>query len=290
MLPDDPSQLFGDYYYAHNCGNPYERTDHWLAFFNRVAERIIADFKPKSVLDAGCAKGFLVESLRARGVEAWGIDISEFAIQAVHPSVKDYCFVGSIADPLPQTYDVIITIEVLEHMPPEVSTRSVENLCRYTDNILFSSSPYDYKEATHLNVNEPDYWARQFARNDFYHDLDYDAAYITPWAARFYRQAGSVQQVVQSYERRIWRMGVELKDLRASVVDYHKKLQVSEQQRAAVSASDMAAQLNECKQRITEMENTRSWKIAQKLQSMRIALAPRGSWRERILKRILSQR
>ncbi len=284
MIPDDPSHLFGEYYYANNCGAPYERTDAWLAFFDRIAVRIIADFHPRCVLDAGCAKGFLVERLRSRGVEAWGIDISEFAIQNVHPSVKEFCCVGSIADPLPRSYDLIVSIEVVEHMSPDVSARSIENLCRYSDNILISSSPYDYKEATHLNVHLPDYWARQFARNDFYRDLDYDASYITPWAARFYRLSGSIQPVIQSYERHLWQMQTELKDLRDSVVDYHNKLQTSEQQRAALSEQAILAQLQECRQRIAEMENTRSWRLVQKIQSLRVWFAPPGSWREKLLK------
>ena len=44
-------------------------------FFDWIAERITRDINPKTVLDAGCAMGFLVEGLRARGVEAWGVDV-----------------------------------------------------------------------------------------------------------------------------------------------------------------------------------------------------------------------
>jgi len=276
MPSDNPSQLFGEYYYAHNCGAPYERTEAWLAFFDAIAARIVADFQPKTVLDAGCAKGFLVEGLRKRGVEAWGVDISEHAIQNVHESIKDFCHVGSLADPLadplPRSYDLIISIEVVEHMPPEVATRAIENLCGYSDNILISSSPYDYKEATHINVHPPDYWARQFARHGFYRDLDYDATYITDWAARFYRVQGSAQPVIQDYERHFWQMKTELKELRSSVVEYHSQLE-------ALKASNI-------EQRIREIENSRAWRIAQKIQALRVSLAPPGSQREKLLKKL----
>jgi SAM-dependent methyltransferase len=287
MNTGDYSELFGQYYYAHNCGAPYERTDAWLAFFDKVAERIIADFQPGSVLDAGCAKGFLVERLRARGVQAWGIDISEFAIKGVHPDIKDYCFVGSITEPLPQTYDLIVSIEVVEHMNPEDSTRAIENMCRSCDNILLSSSPYDYKEATHINVQMPDYWARQFARHGFYHDLDYDATYITKWALRFYRMPGSVQPVIQSYERRMWQLQSELKELRGSVIDYHKKLQASEQRRIYLENQPLLSQLQECQQYIVDIKNTRSWQLVQKMQSMYVRFAPPGSGRQKMIKRLL---
>src|SRR5215218_4972349 len=107
----DPSAEYGRYYYRHDCGIPYERNDHWLQFFGRVADAIVRDLRPTSVLDAGCAMGFLVEALRERGVEAWGIDVSEYAISQVHESVSEYCTVGSLAEPLPRRYDLIVSIE-----------------------------------------------------------------------------------------------------------------------------------------------------------------------------------
>jgi SAM-dependent methyltransferase len=280
--PNSLSTLFGEYYYMHNCGAPYERTETWLAFFGKIADRILSDFHPQTVLDAGCAKGFLVEGFRSRGVEAWGIDLSEFAIQSVHADIKNYCFVGSIAQPLPRKYDLIVSIEVVEHMPAEEAVRAIENLCQYSDNIIISTSPYDYKEATHMNVHPPDYWARQFARFGFYHDIDYDASFITPWAMRFYRLVGSVQPVVQAYERHLWQMQTELKELRSSVIEYHERLH-------AAGDADTQAELKSCRQQLVDMQNTHGWKMVQKLQSLRVQLAPPGSRRGNFLKRMLGK-
>src|SRR5437867_12330579 len=71
----------------------------WLQLFRAMAESIDRTIKPKRVLDAGCAKGFLVESLRDRGIEAFGIDISEYAISEVRPDIRPYCRVGSLVIP-----------------------------------------------------------------------------------------------------------------------------------------------------------------------------------------------
>ncbi|MFN2235590.1 MAG: hypothetical protein ACK2U1_15290, partial [Anaerolineales bacterium] len=85
-------ELFDAYYYQHGCGDlPYERNQGWLDLFSRIAERIIQDIQPTTVLDAGCALGFLVEGLRNHGVEAFGIDISDYAIENVHQTIKPYC-------------------------------------------------------------------------------------------------------------------------------------------------------------------------------------------------------
>src|SRR2546425_10184937 len=91
-----PPVQFGRYYFEHDCGIPYERNDHWLDFFDKIARRVVADLGPQSVLDAGCAMGFLVEKLRSYDIEAYGIDVSEYAIKHVHDSVSAYCWQGTL--------------------------------------------------------------------------------------------------------------------------------------------------------------------------------------------------
>lgn len=210
----DPQKDFNAYYYATGCGSPYERNDKWLEFFQGIADRIIADFQPETVLDAGCAKGFLVEGFRNRGVDAWGVDISEYAIQEVFETVKPYCWVGSIVDLFPQKYDLIVSIEVLEHMPAEMGRKAIANLCAHTERIVFSSTPFDYKETTHYNVQPPEYWAREFARNGFFRDMDTDVSFITAWAVCFRKNNQPVHQLAYDYERRYWLLGKENTDLR----------------------------------------------------------------------------
>src|SRR5512147_635533 len=129
MAADD--KLFDDYYYAHGCGTPYRRDEGWLAQFGRIADAIVRDIQPHTVLDVGCAIGLLVETLRGRGVEAYGVDVSEYAIEQVHPSVRPYCRVGGATEPFGRQYDLITCIEVLEHMPPEQAQVAIANLCAH---------------------------------------------------------------------------------------------------------------------------------------------------------------
>ena len=208
---------FDAYYYDHGCGRPYQRDEAWLAFFGGIGKRIADEIRPQSVLDAGCAMGFLVESLRGLGVDAFGIDISHYAIENVHPSIRDYCREGSIAEPFDRDYDLIVCIEVLEHMPPEEAETALRNLCSHTNDILFSSTPFDYKEATHVNVRPPEYWAERFALNGFVRDVDFDASYITPWATRFVRRNDPLHRIVRDYERRFFQLWKENSDQRELV-------------------------------------------------------------------------
>lgn len=218
-------ELYDSYYYAHGCGLPYNHEEkHWTRFFGAIADRVVADFGPAVILDAGCAMGFLVEALRERGAEAFGVDVSEYAIANVAAAVKPFCRVRSITDPLPRKYELIVCIEVLEHLLPADSERAVANLCAHTDDILFSSSPDDYKEATHFNVQPPDYWAEQFARHGFHRDLEYNPSYVTPWAVRFRRSRQPGPKVVRAYERKLWLLEKEANGGRTLALEQRTRL------------------------------------------------------------------
>jgi SAM-dependent methyltransferase len=215
---------YGSYYYRHDCGIPYERNEHWLGFFDRVAEEIVREFHPSSVLDAGCAMGFLVEALRKRGVDAKGIDVSEYAISQVHESVAEHCSVASLAEPLPGRYDLITCVEVLEHIPPEETGAAIANLCAATDRLLLSTSPTDYAEPTHLNVQPPEFWSTALAREGFFRDVDRDPSYLTPWAALYVRREEPVPDMVRRYDRSWWRLRKEVGEVREALLKSQEQL------------------------------------------------------------------
>jgi 2-polyprenyl-3-methyl-5-hydroxy-6-metoxy-1,4-benzoquinol methylase len=178
-MREDRGLIYDAAYYRSHCGLPYERSAHWLTFFGGIADRIVKTLKPRTLVDAGCAMGFLVEALRDRGVEARGFDISSYAISQVREDIKPYCRVGSIVEPIPGRFDLVTCIEVFEHLPAEEGRRAAANLSAITDRILFSSTPDDFAEPTHLNVQLRAYWLRLFP--EFRHSR-YDARYIAPHA------------------------------------------------------------------------------------------------------------
>ncbi|MFN8423832.1 MAG: methyltransferase domain-containing protein [Anaerolineae bacterium] len=248
------STPFDANYYAHGCGRPYVRDDVWLAFFGRIADRIVADLAPRTAMDVGCALGFLVESLRARGVDAHGLDVSEYAIGQAHPDVAPYLAVASATQPLPGRYDLVTCIEVLEHMPADEAERAVDVLTAAADTVLFSSSPTDHVEPTHVNVRPPEEWAAAFARRGFYRDADFDAAFLTPWAAAFRKVDGPLVGVVAAYERRLWRLAdanAQLREanagLRAEAAERDRALAEREARLAALSDVDARLQAAEAR-------------------------------------------
>ena len=306
-------------YYAHGCGTPYARDEAWLGFFGTVAERIIEGIAPASALDVGCAMGFLVEALRARGVAAWGCDLSAFAISQVSADTAAFCRVLPIGAPLPTDwpprFDLVTCIEVLEHLPAQEAAGAIAWLCGLADDILFSSTPLDHAEPTHHNVQPIDYWAGLFAQAGFYRDLDFEARFLTPWALRFRRGRpvpGAVP-LVRGYERQLARQGEEIEgrrnlatELRQTVAQLERQVTALDDRAVALDGAqnqadvdlmrlrrerdNLAAQLAAWQGRWLALEASPGYGVLWRLQQARARFLPTGSRRERAFSSFLGWR
>lgn len=139
-----------------------------------IAERLSLEFPPpRRVLEVGCAKGFLVKQLRAVGFDAYGIDVSEYAIGNCDPEVRDFVSVGSV-EALPfgnASFDLICSFDVLEHIEDERIGAVMRELFRVGfdqfHQIAVPSGLPD-NDVTHVNVKEMDYWDLKFPRVVYY--------------------------------------------------------------------------------------------------------------------------
>jgi hypothetical protein len=252
-----PEPEYGASYFLNYWGDggPYERTDRWLEFFGKVADGIVRDLHPMSALDAGCAMGFLVEALRERGVDAVGVDISEYAISQVHESVAAHCSVASLTEPLPGRYDLIACIEVLEHLSTAETDRAIANLCAATDRLLLSSTPGDFGEPTHLNVQPPEAWSAKLAEYGFMRDLDRDLSYISPWAGLYTRRDEVATETVRRYDRAWWRLRQETMEVRKSLLQAQDRLTELESGGGPENRPELLAELDRRNEEILRLRD-----------------------------------
>jgi 2-polyprenyl-3-methyl-5-hydroxy-6-metoxy-1,4-benzoquinol methylase len=58
--------------------------------------------------------------------------------------------------PFGKWFDLIVCIEVLEHIDPADADRAIRNIAAHSEDVLFSSTPFDYREPTHINARMPE--------------------------------------------------------------------------------------------------------------------------------------
>ena len=124
MYLDGPREYgYGGYYYD----------GRWLP----VARDIVAHFGLKAgmhVLDVGCAKGFLVKDLMEvrPGLEAFGIDVSEYALTRRPPEVAGRLCGGDCLNlPFPNaSFDAVLSINTIHNLERPGVVRALQEMMR----------------------------------------------------------------------------------------------------------------------------------------------------------------
>lgn len=127
---------YGEAYFdgprEHGYGG-YRYDGRWI----RVAEDIVRHFglKPGDrVLDVGCAKGFLVKDLMKvlPELEAFGVDISEYALMHCEPEVVGRLHLGSaVMLPFPtNSFKGVISINTIHNLERRDAIRAVREIER----------------------------------------------------------------------------------------------------------------------------------------------------------------
>jgi 2-polyprenyl-3-methyl-5-hydroxy-6-metoxy-1,4-benzoquinol methylase len=145
----------------------------WAAFkglFDDAALMLHGVFPDASTyLDAGCAKGFLVESLRSLGLEARGFDHSPWAIARARPHVRPYLDLMSIdeVDFTNRNVDIISVMSLVESLTEEQISRFLSNARHSVRKglvIVIPKQNANDEDLSHITRYEPPWWARTFAK------------------------------------------------------------------------------------------------------------------------------
>jgi SAM-dependent methyltransferase len=222
------SEDYSDCYYtaAHLGGYDDYRWENpqWQQLFTHVADRIIALANPRKTLDVGCAKGLLVQALAARGVDAQGVDVSTHAIATAHEDVRDRLRVASATEPIDGRYDLITCIEVLEHMSPADAQAAIDNMCDASERVLFSSSPGDFDEPTHVNTQPTAAWAAWFAERGFFRRTDVNLEFLSAWAVLFERADVDTRSLVHRYETLVAPLQLQVHEKTTALLSAHRAM------------------------------------------------------------------
>jgi SAM-dependent methyltransferase len=122
--------------------------------------------RPTSVVDVGCGTGAFLSCFKEHGVRrVLGID-GEWAKPTLTP---DEFQVADLSKPLAigTRFDLVVSLEVAEHLEPSSATGFVRSLTALGPIVLFSAAVPHQGGTGHLNEQWPDYWANLFSDAGF---------------------------------------------------------------------------------------------------------------------------
>lgn len=151
--------------YKHSC----------LTHNTRAAEAIVPLlidlFRPcESVVDIGCGTGTWLKVFEERyaindflGVD--GVCVAEDSLLIQREKFKLF----DLSSPLylDRKFDILLCLEVAEHLPGSLSDQLVESLCRHSDLIAFSAAIPCQGGQNHLNEQWPRYWELKFNKHGY---------------------------------------------------------------------------------------------------------------------------
>jgi len=105
----------------------------WYALFLKII------FRPRKVLEVGCASGKVVGFLKKLGVEAYGIDVSKYIISRVPENLKNCCQTADVLR-IPfsdNNFDLVCSFATFEHLPTEDINRALGECLRVSNRYVY---------------------------------------------------------------------------------------------------------------------------------------------------------
>jgi hypothetical protein len=201
-----------------------------------LAERIVREIRPRTVLDASGGSASLVGILRESGVEAFGCDPSPEALERAPEAVRPYCRTASLVEPIAESFDLVVCGDALARLGPEDLPAAIANVCAATDDVLVSATAELVADGLPRPLRPFERWASLFAEEDFVRDLEFDPELLAGFA-RFRRRIDPWPRVACDYERGLEHGRIEIAALRDRIAALSSEL--SEKERREASAGEI---------------------------------------------------
>ncbi len=127
-----------------------ERCAYWLSFLLKYK------LPPARVLEVGCAHGGFVAMMRAMGYEASGLELSPWIVDLAKKSLNIPIFTGPVETQQiePESLDVIVLMDVVEHLPNPKATLAACVKALKQDGLLFIQMPSYPQELTYEDLEK----------------------------------------------------------------------------------------------------------------------------------------
>jgi len=130
---------------------------------------IIELLNPQSVIDVGCGVGTWLSVFAEHGVkDVWGVDGNYIDKNSFQVSF-DRFIPMDLSNPsdVDRNFDLVISLEVAEHLPSENVDKFVDLLTSLGPVVIFSAAIPFQSGHNHVNEQWQDFWVIEFAKRGF---------------------------------------------------------------------------------------------------------------------------
>ena len=123
----------------------------------------------QSAVDVGCGVGPWLAVLESIGIDDY-LGIDGDYVDRDKLRIAPFRFHGAdLTHPLRlgRKFDLVLCLEVAEHLPEAAAPTLVQSLCALGDVVLFSAAIPFQLGIHHINLRWPDYWAGLFAQQSY---------------------------------------------------------------------------------------------------------------------------
>jgi len=134
-----------------------------------VVPKVLELYRARSVIDVGCGAGTWLKVFADNGVaDIWGVDGGVGSGQSLLIP-QDRFTLANLAEPfsISRTFDLVVSLEVAEHLPPASADTFVQSLVRLGPVVMFSAAAPFQGGHHHVNEQWPGYWAQLFAGHNY---------------------------------------------------------------------------------------------------------------------------
>ena len=126
-------------------------------------------FNAKSIIDIGCGTGTWLKVAKSLGVKnVLGVDGDHVPREMLQISEEEFISKDLCQGfDLKQKFDLVLSLEVAEHLPESVSETFVDSLCKHGNLIVFSAAVPGQGGQNHLNEQWPTYWNEKFIKRGY---------------------------------------------------------------------------------------------------------------------------
>ena len=152
-----------------------------------MAASILREYSPKTVADVGCGTGALLAELAAQGVEGWGLEYSEAGLEFCRQrklAVEKFDLTSGVPA-RPRKHDLVVSMEVAEHVAAQFAGRLVDTITRLADTAVFTAAvPGQGGGTDHVNEQPHEYWIGKFSERGFGFQEEISRRWRAEWQAK----------------------------------------------------------------------------------------------------------